>query len=143
MQVKMSHIPFQTLFESKLICLETNFMLFCVHFHQITANTVVPALCDPRHERPPSVYGHVINVRHISTLNYLPSADTRLTRTQTVIFWLSATAISITDTYKQMQRFQWSFQPQIAGAHPNLRSTGRPHFRAVIWQPMSNISHRG
>ena len=25
------------------------------------ATTVVPALCDPRRERPPALYGHVIN----------------------------------------------------------------------------------
>ena len=28
----------------------------------LDATTVVPALCDPRCERPPAVYGHVINV---------------------------------------------------------------------------------
>ena len=25
--------------------------------------TVVPALCDPRRERPPALYGHVINAQ--------------------------------------------------------------------------------
>ena len=32
--------------------------------------------------------------RHISTLNYLRSADTCLTRTRTVIYWLSVPAIT-------------------------------------------------
>ena len=32
--------------------------------------TVVPALGDPRRERPPAVYGHVINVpTHLNVLN--------------------------------------------------------------------------
>ena len=46
--------------------------------------------------------------RHISTLNYLRSADTCLTRTRTVIYWLSAPAI--TDSVNIMQRFRRSFQ---------------------------------
>ena len=40
------------------------------------------------------MYGHVIKSRHISTLNYLRSADTCLTRTRTVIYWLSVPAIT-------------------------------------------------
>ena len=55
--------------------------------------TVVPALGDPHRERPPTLYGHFITMsRHISTLNYLRSADTCLTRT--VIYWLSVPAIA-------------------------------------------------
>ena len=57
--------------------------------------------------------------QHISTLNYLRSADTCLTRTRTVIYWLSVPVIS--GQYKQMPRFGWSFQPKIGrGAHPKL-----------------------
>ena len=54
--------------------------------------TVVPALCDPRRERPPDVYGHVTMSQNSSTLNYLRSADTCLTRT--VIYWLSVPVIT-------------------------------------------------
>ena len=62
--------------------------------HYSLVNTVVPALGDPRRERPPAVYGHYVMSRHISTLNYLWSAATCLTRTRTVIYWLSAPAIT-------------------------------------------------
>ena len=57
-------------------------------------NTVVPALGDP------VVSGHLLCTdtlsmsRHISTLNYLGSAATCLTRTRTVMYWLSAPAIT-------------------------------------------------
>ena len=46
------------------------------------ANTVVPALGDPRHERPPGVYGHVIkvpthfNVKLSAIGGHLANADT-------------------------------------------------------------------
>ena len=69
--------------------------------------------------------------RHISTLNYLWSAATCLTRTRTVIYWLSAPAI--TDSANKCHGFRWSFQPKIAGAHQNLGPTVRSNFRAVIW----------
>ena len=57
--------------------------------------------------------------RNISTLNYLRSADTCLTRT--VIYWLSVPAktYSVNQMWcKQMPRFRRSLQPKIAGAHP-------------------------
>ena len=70
-------------------------------FHSIARqhplpSTVVglPALGDP------VVSGHLPCTatlsmpRHMSTLNYLPSAATCLTRTRTVIYWLSVPAIS-------------------------------------------------
>ncbi len=43
---------------------------------------------------------------------------------------------------KEIPRFRWSFQPKIAGAHPNLRSTVRSNFGAVVWWPQS-IFHIG
>ena len=54
-------------------------MKVCVRFNVIT---VVPALGDPCRERPPAVYGHVINVpTHFNvklplTIGRLPNADT-------------------------------------------------------------------
>ena len=33
---------------------------------------------------------------------------------------------------KQMPRFRWSFQPKIAGAHPNLRLIVRSNFHAIV-----------
>ena len=47
---------------------------------------------------------------HISTLNYLRSADTCLTRTQTVIYWLSAPAI--TDSANKSHVFDGRFNPK-------------------------------
>ena len=71
--------------------------------------------------------------RHISTLNYLGSADTCLTRT--VIYWLSVPAV--TDS-ANMPRFRWSFQPKIAsGALPKLWPTVRSNFHAAIWWPQT------
>ena len=49
--------------------------------------------------------------RHISTLNYLRSTDTCLTRTRTVIYWLSVPAI--TDSANKCQVF---------GGHLNQKS---------------------
>ena len=67
--------------------------------------------------------------RHISTLNYLRSADTCLIRTRTVIYWLSAPAI--TDSANKCHG-RWSFQPKIAGAHPNLRLIVRSNVHAIV-----------
>ena len=47
--------------------------------------------------------------RHISTLNYLGPADTCLTRTQTVIYWLSVPAI--TDSANKCRVFGGHFNP--------------------------------
>ena len=35
------------------------YIVYCVYTQNLY--TVVPALCDPRRERPPALYGHVIN----------------------------------------------------------------------------------
>ena len=51
--------------------------------------------------------------RHISTLNYLRSAATCLTRTRTVICWLSAPGIN--GQCQQMSRFPWTLYAKIAG----------------------------
>ena len=93
-------------------------------------NTVVPALCDPRRERPPAVYGHFVNVpTHFNVKlplisGHLPNADSHLLVVSTCY----------NGQCKQMPRFRWSFQPKVAGTHPNLGATGRSNFRAVVWQ---------
>ena len=79
-------------------------------------DTVVPALGDPRRERPPACTDTLSMSRHISTLNYLCSAATCLTRTRTVIYWLSAPAI--TDSAKKCHVF---------GGHFNQKSLARTH----------------
>ena len=65
--------------------------------------------------------------QHISTLNYLQSADTCLTRT--LIFLVVCTCYN--GQCKQTPRFWRSFQPKIAGAPPNLRSTVRSIFSVL------------
>ena len=52
--------------------------------------------------------------RHISTLNYLRSADTCLTRTRTVIYWLSVPAI--TDNTNKCFVFGSHFNPKSLAA---------------------------
>ena len=52
--------------------------------------------------------------RHISTLNYLRSADTCLTRTRTVIYWLSVPAI--TDSSNKCHVFGGHFNPKSLAA---------------------------
>ena len=52
--------------------------------------------------------------QHISTLNYLPSADTCLTRTRTVIYWLSVPAI--TDSASKYRVFGGHFNPKSLAA---------------------------
>ena len=77
--------------------------------------TVVPALGDPRRERPPAMYGHIINVPthfnvKLSAISgHLPNADSHLLVVST---WYNGQC-------KQMPRFRWSFQPKIAGSRPN------------------------
>ena len=103
--------------------------------------TVVPALGEPRRERPPAVYGHFVNVpTHFNVKlplisGHLPNADA-----DSHLLVVNTCYIG---QYKQMWRFRWSFQPEIAGAHPNLGPTVRSNFRAVVWWPTSNMSrHR-
>ena len=92
------------------------------------ADTVVPALGDHRRERPPDVYGHVSKSRHISTLNYLRSADTCLTRT--VIYWLSVPAI--TDSADECNVFGGNFNPKSLAA---LTLTCDRHFAQMSMLP--------
>ena len=79
--------------------------------------TVVPALGDPRRERPPAMYGHIINVpTHFNVKlpaisGHLPNADAD-SHLLVVSTWYNGQC-------KQMPRFRWSFQPDIAGARPN------------------------
>ena len=93
--------------------------------------TVVPALGDPRRERPPAVYGHFVNVpTHFNVKlplisGHLPNADADS--------HLLVASTCYNGQCKQMPRFRWSFQPKIAGAHPNLGPTVRSNVRAVVW----------
>ena len=93
--------------------------------------TVVPALGDPRRERPPAVCGHFVNVpTHFKVKlpvisGNLPNADADS--------HLLVVSTCYNGQCKQMPRFRWSFQPKIAGAHPNLRPTDLSNFRAVVW----------
>ena len=93
--------------------------------------TVVPALGDPRRERPPAVYGHFVNVpTHFNVKlplisGHLPNADADS--------HLLVVSTCYNGQCKQMPRFRWSFQPKIVGAHPNLGPTVRSNFRAVVW----------
>ena len=79
-------------------------------------DTVVPALGDPRRERPPAVCGHFVNVPTHFKVNlpvisgHLPNADADS--------HLLVVSTCYNGQCKQMPRFRWSFQPKIAGAHP-------------------------
>ena len=69
-----------------------------------TVYTVVPALGDPRRERPPVMYGHIINVpTHVNVKvpaisGHLPNADTHLLVVST---WYNGQC-------QQMPRFPWT-----------------------------------
>ena len=95
------------------------------------AVTVVPALGDPRRERSPAVCGHFVNVPiHFKVKlpvisGHLPNADADS--------HLLVVSTCYNGQGKQMPRFRWSFQPKIAGEHPNLRPTDLSNFRAVVW----------
>ena len=94
-------------------------------------STVVPALGDPRRERPPAVYGHFVNVpTHFNVKlpvisGHLPNADADS--------HLLVVSTCYNGQCKQMPRFRWSFQPKIACAHRNLRPPVLSNFRAVVW----------
>ena len=93
-------------------------------------STAVPALGDHRHERPPAVCGHLINVpTHFNVKlppisGNLPNADADS--------HLLVVSTCYNGQCKQMPRFRWSFQPKIVGAHPNLRLIVRSNFRAIV-----------
>ena len=95
-------------------------------------HTVVPALGDPRRERTPAMYGHVINVpTHFNVKlpaigGHLPNADADS--------HLLVVRTCYNGQFKQMPRFRRSFQPKIArGGHPNLRPTFCSNVHAAIW----------
>ena len=98
---------------------------------RIFNTTVVPALGDPRRERPPAVYGHIVNVpTHFNVKlpmisGHLPNADADS--------HLLVVSTCYNGQCKQMPRFRWSSQPKIACAHPNLRPSVLSNFRAVVW----------
>ena len=100
------------------------FYIHCMSRH-VYSSTCVWAQRPLSCKRPPAVYAHVINVQ------------TCVTRPRTVIYWLSAPAI--TDSANiYMPRFLWSLQPTIAGTNPNLRAIVRSNFRDVVWWPTNN-----
>ena len=94
-------------------------------------STVVPALGDPRRERPPAVCGHFVNVptrfkvKSPVISGHLPTADADR--------HLLVVSTCYNGQCKQMPRFRWSFRPKIAGAHPNLRPTDLSNVRVVVW----------
>ena len=90
----------------------------------LNINTVVPALSDSRHERPPAVYGHVINVPTYFNVK-LPAIGRHLPNDVDADSHLLVVRTCYNGHCKQMPRFWRSFQHKIAGAHPNLRSTVR------------------
>ena len=99
---------------------------------EIKVYTVVPALGDPRRERTPAMYGHVINVpTHFNVklpaiVGHLPNADADS--------HLLVVRTCYNGQFKQMPRFRRSFQPKIArGGHPNLRPTFCSNVHAAIW----------
>ena len=74
----------------------------------MSLSTVVPALGDPRRERPPAVYGHVANVpTHFNVKlplisSHLPNADADS--------YLLVVSTCYNGQCKQMPHFGWSFQ---------------------------------
>ena len=106
-------------------------LLSLLVFLRVYSYTVVPALGDPRRERPPAVCGHFVNVpTHFKVKlpvisGHLPNADADS--------HLLVVSTCIERTVQTNATFRWSFQPKIAGAHPNLRPTDISNFRAVVW----------
>ena len=89
------------------------------HLWSTKLNTVVPVLGDPCRERPPAVYGHVINApTYLNVIlpaigGHLPNADA------------DSHSLVVRTCYngqcKQMPLVRWSFQPKTArGADPKL-----------------------
>ena len=74
--------------------------------------------------------------RHIPTLNYLWSAATCLTRTRTVIYWLSA--LAITDSANKCHVFDGHFNKKSVARIQLATATVRSNVRAVVWWPTSN-----
>ena len=72
--------------------------------------TVVPALGDPVVNDHLPCTATLSLSQHISTLNYLGSADTCLTRARTVLYWLFVPAI--TDSANKCRVFSGHFNPK-------------------------------
>ena len=120
-----------------VLCCFAETILF---FSQIYWNhTEVPTLGDP-FVSGHLLCGHLINVGltyfnvKLPTISgHLPNADTHS--------HLLVISTCYNGQCKQMPHFWWSFQPKIAGEHPNLRLIVRTKLRAVIWWPTSNVLH--
>ena len=99
---------------------------FLITLQTLFAYTVVPALGDPRRERPPAVYGHFVNVpTHFNAKlpvlsGHLPNADADS--------HLLVVSTCYNGQCKQMPRFRWSFQPKIACARPKLATVSSLKF---------------
>ena len=107
-------------------------------FGTIYVITLVPALGDPRRERPPAVYGHVINVpTHVNVKlpaigGHLPNADADS--------HLLVVRTCYNGQCKQMPRFGGIFNPKsLAARTPTNSSLKFPCCHLVT---ASNISYR-
>ena len=116
-----------------MLCAYTNSSL---NFAQ--TRTVVPALGDHLLERSPAVYGCVINVpTHFNVKlpaigRHLPNADANsnllVVRT---CYNGQCKQMPRLDSVNRCRVFGGHFNPKIAGAHPNLRSTVRSIFSVL------------
>ena len=102
-----------------------------------TPYTVVPALGDPRRERPPVVYGHVNNVpTHFNVK--LPAIGRHL-RNADADSHLLVVRTCYNGQCKQIPRFRWSFQPK--SANSTYRSRQSCHCgRVEFGRPVGLIS---
>ena len=96
---------------------------------------------DPRRERPPDVYGHLINVpKHLNVKlpaigGHLPNADADN--------HLLVVSTCYNGQCKQKPCFRWSFQHKIVrSAHTNLRPTVRSNLRAAIFDRKQYVISR-
>ena len=96
----------------------------------LIGSTVVPAFGDPFVSGHLSCTDTLSMSRHISTLNYLRSATTCLTRTRTVICWLSAPGI--TDSANKC-RVSVVVSTKNRWLAPKLRPIVRSNCRALVW----------
>ena len=109
--IRMYHMIYEH--HIKMDSTDLNCHMDFLTFPLFQLNTVVPAFGDPGRER--LLCADTLSMsRHISRLNYLWSAATCLTRTRTVIYWLSAPAI--TDSANKRHVF---------GGHFNQKSLAR------------------
>ena len=95
-----------------------------MHVSYNLASSTVPALSGPRRKRPPTVCGQLINVPTPFNVK-LPAIRGHLPKADENSHLLVVRTCYNGGQCKQMQCFRWSFQPKLAGSHPNLRSTLR------------------